>query len=45
VGSIIVGDSDFIARVKINRKIMGGHIKKAGVVAAAGLIGLKKMRL
>jgi len=44
VGSIIVGDSDFIARVKINRKIMGGHMRKAGVVANTGLIALKKMR-
>jgi threonine aldolase len=44
VGSVVVGDSDFIARVKINRKMMGGVMRKPGVVAGAGLIALKKMR-
>lgn len=44
VGSIVVGDMDFIARLKINSQIMGGSIRKAGVFAGAGLIGLKKMR-
>lgn len=44
VGSVVVGDSEFIARVKVNRKMMGGVMRKPGVVAGAGLIALKKMR-
>ena len=44
VGSVVIGSKEFIDRVKINRKMMGGVFRKPGVVAGAGLIALKKMR-
>jgi threonine aldolase len=44
VGSVVVGSEEFIARFKNNRKMMGGVMRKPGVVAGAGLIALEKMR-
>ena len=43
VGSIIVGDRDFIARARKNRKILGGGMRQAGIIAAPGIIALEKM--
>ncbi len=43
VGSMIVGDRDFIERARIVRKMLGGGMRQAGVLAAAGLIALEKM--
>ncbi len=43
VGSLIVGDEDFIARAKKNRKMVGGGMRQAGVIAAPGIIALNKM--
>lgn len=43
VGSMIVGDCDFIERARIVRKMLGGGMRQAGVLAAAGLIALEKM--
>ena len=43
VGSMLVGDSDFIARARSVRKALGGGMRQAGVLAAAGLISLNKM--
>jgi threonine aldolase len=45
VGSVIVGSRDFIKRARRNRKLLGGGMRQAGVLAAAGLIALKDMRL
>jgi threonine aldolase len=41
VGSILVGPRDFIARARIRRKILGGGMRQAGVLAAAGLVALE----
>lgn len=45
VGSLLVGTKDFIARALKYRKMVGGGMRQAGVLAAAGLVALKKMRL
>ena len=44
VGSILAGSSDFIERARKNRKIMGGGLRQAGILAAAGIIAIEKMR-
>ncbi len=43
VGSLLVGSSEFIARARSVRKMLGGGMRQAGVLAAAGLIALDKM--
>jgi threonine aldolase len=43
VGSILVGTKKFIARARHLRKMLGGGMRQAGVLAAAGLISLEKM--
>jgi threonine aldolase len=40
VGSVIVGSRDFIARAHRARKLVGGGMRQAGVLAAAGLVAL-----
>lgn len=45
VGSILAGTADFIRRARPKRKIMGGSMRQAGVLAAAGIIALEKMTL
>ncbi len=45
VGSVLVGDADFIRRARRARKALGGSLRQAGVLAAAGLIALHEMRL
>lgn len=40
VGSLLVGSSDFIAKARRIRKALGGGMRQAGIVAAAGLIAL-----
>jgi threonine aldolase len=45
VGSMLAGNRKFIAEARRKRKIMGGGLRQAGVLAAAGLIALKEMRL
>src|SRR5262244_541790 len=42
VGSMIVGTRDFIERCRSIRKMLGGGMRQAGVLAAAGLIALEK---
>lgn len=41
VGSVLVGRKDFIARVHRIRKMLGGGMRQAGVLAAAGLYALE----
>ena len=43
VGSMLVGRRDFIAAARRKRKLLGGGLRQAGVLAAAGLIGLGEM--
>lgn len=43
VGSMVAGSKDFIKRARKNRKIMGGGMRQAGFLAAAGIVSLTKM--
>ena len=43
VGSILAGSADFIGNARYKRKIMGGGMRQAGVLAAPGIIALTKM--
>ena len=45
IGSILVGDKDFIASALKKRKIMGGGMRQTGIISAAGYIAAKEMRL
>jgi threonine aldolase len=42
VGSILVGPAEAIARGRLYRKRLGGGMRQAGVLAAAGLIALEE---
>ena len=42
VGSILGGDAEFINRARRIRKMLGGGMRQAGLIAAAGLFALKK---
>ncbi len=41
VGSLVVGDAGVIARARRARKLVGGGMRQAGVIAAAGLVALR----
>jgi threonine aldolase len=43
VGSMLVGGKAFIDKARAYRKALGGGMRQAGVLAAAGLIALEKM--
>jgi len=43
VGSLICGSSDFIARARRIRKMVGGGMRQAGIIAAAGVVALETM--
>ncbi|HEY6413098.1 MAG TPA: GntG family PLP-dependent aldolase [Edaphobacter sp.] len=43
VGSMLVGSREAIDEARIFRKALGGGMRQAGVLAAAGLIALKEM--
>lgn len=43
VGSMLVGSADLMARARIFRKALGGGMRQAGILAAAGLIALEQM--
>lgn len=40
VGSVVAGEEDFIARCLRHRKVLGGGMRQAGVLAAAGIYAL-----
>jgi threonine aldolase len=42
VGSMLVGSREFIERARIGRKLLGGGMRQAGVLAAAGLVALEE---
>ena len=42
VGSMILGDKDFIAEARTWRKRFGGGMRQVGIIAAAGLIALEE---
>lgn len=43
VGSMLAGTSDFIQKARIARTRLGGAMRQAGVIAAAGLVALQDM--
>ena len=44
VGSIVCGDAETIAKARRVRKMLGGAMRQAGVIAAAALVALEEMR-
>ena len=42
VGSLLVGSAELIDRGRIVRKALGGGMRQAGIIAAAGLIALEQ---
>jgi len=45
VGSMLVGSKKHIERARVFRKALGGGMRQAGVLAAAGLIALEEMTM
>jgi threonine aldolase len=43
VGSIICGSTDFISEARRARKLVGGGMRQAGVLAAAGIVAITEM--
>ncbi len=43
VGSVVVGSEEFIEKAKRNRRLLGGSMRQAGIIAAPGIIALTKM--
>ena len=43
VGSVVCGSRDFIFRARRARKVLGGGMRQAGVLAAAGIVALEEM--
>jgi threonine aldolase len=44
VGSLLAGPRDFVEEARMKRKIMGGGMRQAGILAAAGIIALTGQR-
>jgi threonine aldolase len=42
VGSLLAGSKEFIDAARLKRKIMGGGMRQAGILAAAGIIALSE---
>lgn len=45
IGSVLVGSNEFINKARKNRKLLGGGMRQAGILAAAGIIALDEMTL
>jgi threonine aldolase len=43
VGSLICGSAAFVDRAKRFRKMVGGGMRQAGIIAAAGIVSLERM--
>ena len=43
VGALLAGSEAFVARARRNRKLLGGGMRQAGILAAAGLVALDTM--
>jgi threonine aldolase len=43
IGSVVAGSAEFVARVRRVRKMLGGGMRQAGVIAAAGIVALDTM--
>lgn len=43
VGSLLAGTGEFVKRARKARKLVGGGMRQAGVIAAAGIVALEQM--
>jgi threonine aldolase len=43
VGSVVCGSREFIGRARRFRKMVGGGMRQAGIIAAAGIVALETM--
>jgi threonine aldolase len=43
VGSIVVGSTEFIEKARKLRKVLGGGMRQAGIIAAPGIVALERM--
>jgi threonine aldolase len=43
IGSLVCGPAEFVARARKARKAVGGGMRQAGVIAAAGIVALETM--
>ena len=43
VGSLVAGSRDFIHRAHRMRKVLGGGMRQAGILAAAGIVSIEQM--
>jgi threonine aldolase len=43
VGSMVCGSIDFITEARRARKVVGGGMRQAGIIAAAGIVALEQM--
>ncbi len=43
IGSLLVGTNNFIEKARKIRKLLGGGMRQAGIIAAPGIIALEKM--
>jgi threonine aldolase len=43
VGSMVAGTHEFVQRVRVVRKMLGGGMRQAGIIAAAGIVALTEM--
>jgi threonine aldolase len=43
VGALLCGDEDFIYHARRVRKMLGGGMRQAGIIAAAGVVALEQM--
>jgi threonine aldolase len=43
VGSVLVGTYEFIEKARKLRKVLGGGMRQAGIIAAPGIVALEKM--
>lgn len=43
IGSVVVGTEEFIHKARKNRKVLGGGMRQAGIIAAPGIYALNNM--
>ena len=43
IGSMVAGSKEFIKKALKNRKVMGGGMRQAGILAAAGILSITEM--
>lgn len=43
IGSLLVGTEDFVRRARKLRKVLGGGMRQAGIIAASGIVALESM--